>query len=188
MVLHLGGIQEYHSCIELALSIAKLPECVLIFHGYFFGQYIEKLHCIISDNGITNVIISDEVYECLEDMDKILMSCDIGIAWYNDVSPNFSTAGKSSGKISAYLRFGLPVITNKYPSSIDAVEKTGCGICVETIDEIPAGITKIEEDYDGYSYNCRREYDSVYWFGNYRDKLLEFIELQKVSSPLSGSP
>jgi len=186
MVLHLGGIQEYHSCIELALYFATLNDYVLIFHGYHFGQYIEKLLNIISCNGISNVIVSDEVFERIEDMDLVLRSCDIGIAWYNNVSPNFATAGKSSGKISAYLRFGLPVISNRYSSTIDAIEKTGCGICVDAFDEISEGVRKIVRDYDRYSENCRREYDEVYWFDNYRKKLIEFIGQEEQNTPLIG--
>jgi glycosyltransferase involved in cell wall biosynthesis len=176
IALHLGGIQAYHSCIELALTFAKLDGWVLIFHGYYFGEYINRLRNTLTKNSITNVIISDDVYENIEDMDRLVMSCDLGIAWYNDVSPNFSTAGKSSGKISAYLRFGLPVITKKYTSSLEAIEQTGCGVCVDNFAEVPDAVRKIEGNYDYYSENCRREYDAVYWFENYREKLIEFLK------------
>lgn len=175
IALHLGGIQEYFSCIELALTFSKIDDWVLIFHGYYFGEYIDKLRNVLAKNNITNVIISDEVYDRIEDMDPLLMSCDLGLAWYNDVSLNFSTAGKSSGKISAYLRFGLPVIAKKYPSTQEALEQTGCGVCVGDFAGIPDAVQKISGNYEYYSENCRREYDAVYWFENYREKLMEFM-------------
>ena len=177
IALHLGGIQEYHSCIELALAFSKLNDWVLIFHGYYFGDYIKKLRNTLKENEITNVIISEDVYELIEAMDTILMSCDIGIAWYNNVSPNFATSGKSSGKISAYLRFGLPVIVNKYNSTVEAIEQTGCGVCVDDFSKIKDAVLKIEKNYDRYSDNCRKEYDMVYWFENYKTRILEFIRI-----------
>jgi glycosyltransferase involved in cell wall biosynthesis len=175
IALHLGGIQAYFSCIELAQEFRKLEGWVLFFHGYYFGDYIHKFKKYLEINTVTNVIISDQVYEQMEDMDPLMMSCDLGIAWYNDVSPNFSTAGKSSGKISAYLRFGLPVIAKKYPSTLEAIEQTGCGICVDDFNEIPDAIRKIEADYQSFSDNCRNKYDAVYWFDKYRENLIEFI-------------
>ena len=175
IALHLGGIQEYHSCIELALTFARIDNWVLIFHGYHFGEYRDTLQDILANNSITNVIISDELYESIDDLDQLVMSCDLGLAWYNDMSPNFSTAGKSSGKISAYLRFGLPVIAKRYPSTMEAIEQTGCGICVNDFDEISPAVRKIADNYGYYSENCRREYDAVYWFENYRAKVIEFM-------------
>lgn len=176
IALHLGGIQEYFSCIELSLAFSKLDNWVLIFHGYHFGDYIEKLRKTIALNKIKNVFISDELYEQIEEMDPLLMSCDIGIAWYNDVSINFTTGGKSSGKISAYLRFGLPIIAKKYSSTVEAIENTGCGVCVDDFNEIKDAVLKIEKNYDFYSDNCRKEYDKIYWFENYRKDLIDFIE------------
>jgi len=176
IAIHLGGIQEYYSCIELALAFSKLDNWVLIFHGYHFGNYIKKLKNTIKRNSIKNVFISEEVYEDIDDMDPVLVSCDVGIAWYNNISPNFSSAGKSSGKISAYLRFGLPVITNRYNSTIEAIEQRGCGICVDDFREIKDALLKIEGNYDYYSDNCLKEYNSVYWFENYKTSIIDFLE------------
>jgi len=176
IALHLGGIQEYFSCIELALAFSQIDDWVLVFHGYYFGDYIEKLRTTLEQKSIKNVFISDEAYEQIEAMDPLLMSCDIGIAWYNNVSLNFSTAGKSSGKISSYLRFGLPVIAKKYKSTAEAIEETGCGLCVDDFDEIKDAVSKIKMNYEYYSDNCRKEYDKVYWFENYKAGILEFLE------------
>ena len=176
IALHLGGIREYFSCIELALAFSGLSGYALIFHGYSSGGYLEKLKAVIAGKGLTNIFISDETFELIEEMDRIVMSCDLGVAWYNDLSPNFTTSGRSSGKISAYLRFGLPVIAKKYPSTVGALEDTRCGVCVDDFDGIPDAVRRIEEDYQGYSVNCRKVYDRVYWFENYRAGLVEFME------------
>jgi len=176
VALHLGAIREYFSCIELANAFSKIPKWVLIFHGHSSSRYVDTLKGVIDQNRLSNIFISGEPFELIEDMDPIVMSCDLGLAWYNNLSPNFTTSGKSSGKISAYLRFGLPVIANKYPSTVDAIEYTGCGVCVDDFDDIPDAVRKIEMNYQVYSDNCRKEYDKVYWFDNYRKGLTEFID------------
>ncbi|MFH0702327.1 MAG: glycosyltransferase [bacterium] len=176
IALHLGGIAAWFSCIEIVKVFSELENWVLFFQGHSQKEYLEQLKNVIIDNNIKNVIISDEIYDSLEDVDEIIKSCDIGIAWYNDVSAVFRTVGKSSGKISAYLRFGLPTIAKKYPSTTDAIENTGCGICVDNFDEIKNAILKIENNYDEYSKNAILEYDKTYWFENYKKGLTDFLE------------
>lgn len=177
IALHLGTIVGTFSCIELAVAFSQIKDWVLLFHGYPSSDTLRKLKRTIYERGITNVIISRSAYSNIDDIDDIVSSCDIGVAWYNDYSLNHSTAGKSSGKISAYLRFGLPVITKRYPSTTEAIEKTGTGVCVDSFDEIGKAIETIEKSYKIYSINAREEYDKTYWFENYKKHLIDFIEL-----------
>lgn len=178
IALHLGGIADWFSCIELAVTFSRLEDWILLFQGYPAREYLEELRSTIVSHNIKNVIISEAIYDFLEDLDPVVSSCDLGIAWYNDISIGFRTAGKCSGKIAAYLRFGLPVIAKKYPSTVDAIENTGCGICVDQFDEIKGAISQIEDSYDDYARNARREYNRTYWFRNYETKLIEFIECE----------
>ncbi|MFN3531096.1 MAG: methyltransferase domain-containing protein [Candidatus Brocadia sp.] len=178
IALHLGGIARWFSCIELAMTFSKIKNWVLLFHGYHDKIYVEELKHILTNHNIKNVIISEEAYDDINNINPIIMSCDLGIAWYNDISMGFRTAGKSSGKIPAYLKFGLPVIAKKYPSTIEAIEDTHCGICVDTFEEIADAITKIENNYDAYSRNACDEYDKTYRFENYKENLLDFFRQQ----------
>lgn len=175
VALHLGGIQGYFSCIEIALAFAELEDWVLIFHGPHFGEYIDRFLKILEVRKITNVFISDAYYDYIEEMDPLLMSCDVGIAWYNDLSLNFTTSGKSSGKISAYMRFGLPVVAKRYPSTTSAIEGSGCGVCIDDFDGFKDSLCKINANYGSFSANSIKEYDSVYYFENYRENLIRFL-------------
>ncbi|NLE04934.1 MAG: glycosyltransferase family 4 protein, partial [Crenarchaeota archaeon] len=124
---------------------------------------------------IHNVFILDEIFDSIKDIDKIIQSCSLGIAWYNDISIGFRTAGESSGKIPAYFRFGLPVVAKKYTSTYNAIEKTGCGLCVENYDDIINSLKMIENRFDYYSCNAIKEYEKKYRFEKYREKLLIFF-------------
>jgi hypothetical protein len=176
IVLHLGGIQDYYACLEIAEAFSKINDYVLIFHGPHWGSYIEKLHSYIRSKKICNIIISSDIFDRIEDIDVIVNSADIGIAWYKDISVNFNTAGKSSGKISAYYCYGLPVIGNYSISTFDAIESVGCGYCVNDFNEIENALAKIETNYSILSENALREYDKTYWFGNYKSSLLKLFE------------
>ncbi|MBM4053454.1 MAG: glycosyltransferase [Planctomycetes bacterium] len=185
IALHLGGIAAWFSCIELAMTFSHIQNWILFFHGYGDKKYLPDLQQALRKHNINNVIISDDTFENIEDVDKIVMSCDLGLAWYNDISTGFRTAGKSSGKIPSYMKFGLPVIAKKYPSTIQAIENTGSGLCVDNFNEIPNAISKIEDNYTIYSQNACAEYDKTYRFENYVRQILDFIECARMSQATS---
>lgn len=179
IALHLGGIAEWFSCIEISTIFSKIDNWILVFQGYPDKEYLNKLRNFLKDGHIQNIYILDELFDSIEDVDIIVKSCDIGIAWYNNISIGFRTAGKSSGKIPAYLRFGLPVIAKKYDSTLEAIESTGCGICVDNFEEIKTALEKIQKNYEYYSNNAMLEYTKTYQFKNYSEKLLQFLNENK---------
>ncbi len=182
IILHLGSIAEWFSCIELADTISALEDFILFFHGYPSVEYLSKFKQYLSQKKIKNVIISNETFDNIDDVDRIIMSCDIGIAWYNNISAGFRMAGRSSGKIAAYLRFGLPIISKKYASTLEAIDDTGCGISVDDFLEIPLALSKIQENYSEYTENALREYQHTYWFERYKKRLLRFVKTTQVSN------
>jgi len=124
-----------------------------------------------------NIIVLKKFFTEIDSLNSILMSCDVGIAWYNNISLNFSTAGQSSGKIATYLKFGLPVVANRYPSTEEALAKPGCGICVDGMSEIAAALGEISGNYTFLSANARLEYERLYRFENYHQSIREFLNL-----------
>lgn len=175
IALHLGGIYGCYSGIELARAFATIPGWVLLFQGLANRDYLRQLQAVLRSEAIRNTIISTDFFNQLTDLEPILMSADVGIAWYNDISPNFTTIGRSSGKIASYLKFGLPVIANRYPSTEEAIAEHGCGVCVDDFASIPAAIGQIAADYERCSSRCRATYDDIYNFENYHQALMQFI-------------
>jgi len=186
IALHLGGIQEQHCLLEIAAAFHDIQDWALVMHGNAYGDYKKYIELFVRQHNIKNVHISDDYLEQIEDLDMLLKSADVGIAWYKNVSPNFTTAGKSSGKISAYLRFGLPVLANRYRSTVEAIEDRGCGVCVDRFEQIPAALRNLLLSYRYYSNNSFKEYEAVYWFENHRAALRIFIEPEL--EPTSGPP
>jgi hypothetical protein len=175
IALHLGGVAEWFSCSAIASAFVGLRDWVLVFHGVPVPRDAKRLNRLIKERNIDNVFINNELFDDFEQMGEMVTSADIGIAWYNDISIGFRTAGFSSGKIPAYMQYGLPIIAKKYHSTMEAIEKTGVGICVDNIDEIPAALQMICNDYDRFSENAARTFDDTYNFSLYTDKIDSFI-------------
>jgi glycosyltransferase involved in cell wall biosynthesis len=172
IMLHLGGINSYFSCKEFAAQFNNFPDWVVFFQGRGENKYIKEIKSVAD-----NVVFSSEYFDEPEDVNVVLQSSHAGIAWYNDISAGFRTAGKSSGKISAYMRFGLPIISKKYPSTYSAIEEQGCGKCIDDIEEFPSAIEYIDKNYDILSENCYNEYDKKYNFNNYSANLKKFLQI-----------
>jgi glycosyltransferase involved in cell wall biosynthesis len=177
ITIHLGGMNYWFSCMELAQSFAKLDGWVLVFQGNHCREYLRLFQNKIKAENVNNIIALKKFFTEIDSLDLILMSCDVGIAWYNNISLNFSTAGQSSGKIATYLKFGLPVVANRYPSTEEALAEPGCGICVDSMSEIAAALGEISRNYAFFSANARREYERLYRFENYRQPISKFLSL-----------
>jgi hypothetical protein len=176
IALHLGGIAEWFSCIEIAFEFSQMNDWILFFQGYPSNEYLAKFKKALVDRSIGNVILSETCYDNIDDLNETIKSCDIGIAWYNDISVGFRVAGRSSGKITSYLRYGLPIIAKKYDSTMDAIHQTGCGRCVDKIGDIKHAIGDIMANYDSFVDNCHKVYDKTYDFNVYQNPLMTFLE------------
>lgn len=177
IAIHMGSLIEVAGCKEFIRAFAGLSDWVVFMQGNKNPVYECEINKMVEQEEITNTIISEDFYSDMADTYELLKSADIGLCWYKDVSPNFTTAGRSSGKIPLYLKFGLPVITNNYESCISAIEKTGCGVCIDDFDKVPEAVDKIMADYESYSANAVKEYDRTYKFENYAENLLKFLKI-----------
>lgn len=175
IAVHIGGIAWFSWCIELARAFSQVPNWYLVFHGYAKQAYLDQLTAVIRDENIRNVLITNLFSPAVEGMYPILQSGDVGVAWYESISPNMHTAAKSSGKISAYMKFGLPVITKRNPSAMDAIDRPGCGISIDGLDLIQDALDTIDGNYDWFSRNARIEYERAYRFENYHAAILDFF-------------
>ncbi len=175
IALHLGGITEWFSCEEMILAFSELSDWILFFQGYPDRNYLKYLRELIAARKIDNVIFSNTLYSSLDELSPVISSCDIGIAWYKNISAGFRMVGKSSGKIASYLKFGLPIVASRFPSTVEVIEKGDCGVCIENLSDISGAVSSIERNYTRIKDNCWRQYEQTFRFDNYQNSLLEFI-------------
>jgi hypothetical protein len=104
-----------------------------------------------------NVRVSDTVLPAAL-MDYAVSSATVGLALYDSATENNRLMGTASGKVLLYLKNMLPVIVTKH-RSFDWIEREGCGVLIESPDEIEGAVNRISAEYDRYTGNVRRFYD-----------------------------
>jgi hypothetical protein len=153
IILWIGMLPRYSEAEALVLQAKSWPDpYVLVFHTRYDAQsdsYIKKLRDL-SDPQKTLFSLKPISYESL---DKIITSAHIGLALYKNTGLNASMMGKSSGKIAQFLRYGIPVISQKF-SSLEWIADENAGILVDNVSEINSTITEIDQNYPAVSNNA----------------------------------
>ena len=156
IILMSGTIANWTSSLEV-VKIANTwsSNKVLIIHGKAEEKrYLEKVRKYCDGK---KVILSED-FLSQDEYDKMTISADIGLAIYKKVNENIYNMGTSSGKLMQYMRCLLPVITMKWPSLIDIIEKSQSGICINDFTEIEEAIDKIMNNRNYYAKNAYKTY------------------------------
>ena len=168
---------------EIARSVNHWPEdWVLILHERY-GRTSHTLAGELAELGHLvgkQIFISDSASEMVDDMSTILSGIDAGLAFYcpdYDGGPhtgkNLKFLGLASGKISTYLRYGVPVLTNEIGLYADEIRKNHLGAVVNDPDEIPGALMAMGNE--AYNQDISRYYSEFLDFDIYADKLLTTV-------------
>ena len=110
------------------------------------------------------------------DYEALVKSVDVGIALYDGgVSENLYYLGYSSGKISQYLRCGIPVIVNRLPLIDQLVEEYDCGYIVDNLSQISKFLTDISNNYNYFSRNAKKAFLKKLNPALYIDQIVEVV-------------
>ena len=94
-------------------------------------------------------------------IDRLLASARVGLVLYAaDLGENTATVGLASGKLSHFLKLGVPVIVSPLPGLGDFVEAHGVGHALRRPDELPELLRRILADEEAYRARCRACFDS----------------------------
>jgi glycosyltransferase involved in cell wall biosynthesis len=179
LLLHAGGIGAAQQSLELANMAREWGNRYhLVFHAHcrmdgddYFQQFARTLQ------KAKNVHLNNEPV-AKEELDLIVGSADIGIAWYDHEMLGYRAEllGLAAGKIGRYLKNGVPVIARNLPTIKEYLDKYECGICVDRLDEITSAVEKIEKDYERYSQNALRCYEELWKPERYLQEIQRRIE------------
>jgi hypothetical protein len=117
-------------------------------------------------------------------LDYAVSSAHVGLALYDDRKLNDRVMGTASGKLNLYLKNALPVITTAL-DCFDFVERSGVGVRVRDVAEVPQAIDRIRRDYDGYVQRVRSFYDANLDFAaNFAPVVAALEQLKRGRRPL----
>jgi hypothetical protein len=179
IILQAGMIQDAVFSKELAQAFVSINKgYALIFHDREQRQsddpYIKSLKQINSKNLFLS--LKPLPYEKIE---RIYTSATIGLAFYRNLDNNFSQISKASGKISHYLKYGVPLLVNNLESLSKLVEQYNVGIVIKdplNSLEIESAIEKILKDYSYYSKNATICFEEQFNFSKKIQPILSFMK------------
>lgn len=167
IALYTGGIAKYNLTYEHIESMSTWPgNVVLVMHCWGYEEDIAKLK-EYAKRFDREIYFSTERIS-FDEIDKLYSAADIGFAVYGSQDLNHKYAGLSSGKMFNFLKACVPVITNATDSCRKAVEKTGCGVCINHIGEAGAAIGKILDNEEYYRLNCLNSFSNFSFTRNYK--------------------
>lgn len=157
-----GTLGEPYETSVVVRSARLLPPgwgCVVHSSGYRDENdpYIRKLR-VLAENSPVSLSLEPVPYAQIDD---VMGSARIGIALYaDDIGPNWSTIGLASGKLSHFLKVGVPVIVSPLPGLADFVLKHGVGEVLDDPSRLGELVNRIEADAAGYRARALRCFDA----------------------------
>lgn len=182
IVLHSGSIGNWTGVKDIIHSVDNWPKnWIFIIHTMFNSNQdsnLKELYDIATSN---RIFFSTEGVPSLK-YPELVASADIGIAFYVPGKPpytleNIHTIGFSSGKISYYLRAGLPIIINQWPDVSKFIQNKKCGIAVNNADEISKAISIIEKKYNEYRNNAYEVFKKYLEPTSYIKKFVKKVDM-----------
>ncbi|MGH2806399.1 MAG: glycosyltransferase [Actinomycetota bacterium] len=176
VALHIGMIAPRVFSAELAEAATRWPdEWHLVFHERKTRPDDDPFIELVREKGGQRVSFSLTPVP-YDELDRLVASGRIGLVVYDTSEGLNLTMPGSSGKIGQYLKCGLPVVTLDLPGITEVVREYGCGIVVESVDEVGDALSVIDEEWERFSANAYRCYEEVYEFGKHFQKLLSLID------------
>ena len=168
IVLYAGTVDAPFSVAnELIAESERWPaEYVLVVHSNAIVQVPPKQ---------SRAVFSAEPV-LYADIDKLISSAHVGLAMYKPSDDNMKYIGLSSGKMSEYLRYGVPVIASDLPIMGELVRETSCGVAVADVSEVGAALQTIAADYAAYCGRAVNCFDKKLAQENYIEGVIAAIE------------
>jgi hypothetical protein len=157
IVLSAGMICNLTLSPALAKSTINWPDgYLLVFHEREIRDPAEAYLQNITELGGNRVALSLNPVQ-LDQVDKVYSSAFIGIVMYStEYGPNVAEIAHASGKLSYFLRNGIPIIVNANPSLMSFIGQWQCGLVAKDFNEIGCCITQIAQRYESYRNNALR--------------------------------
>ena len=105
-----------------------------------------------------------------------MASSDIGIIFYQENNENDGIIAHASGQLSLFLKCGIPVIVDNKPSLRRLVDTYGCGVVVESADEVFQAAQTILSAYDSYSQGALACFDAEHKLDSHFQSIMEFMQ------------
>ena len=152
IILYFGEVYEERKLPELteAFNDVKAQDYVLVFHGSKHYKNIIK--------PVPNKVIISEAFVPFEQINQVIASAHIGLAFYDNHKLNTRYTAFSSEKITRYLQCGVPFIAFKNETFSALNDLAECAYLIDDFSELETALSTIEKAYDFYSKNALKAF------------------------------
>lgn len=177
VVIIIGSLSEWTMINDILKTVVDWPEdWVLIIHERY-GYTRENLEnqLTIIENLQNKIYISSAATKFVDDMGSVLAGVSVGLAFYRPdfkgpyTGKNLKYLGLSSGKISTYLRYGIPVILNDIGLYAKEAQQFQFGCVVQCVEQIKDTLEKVYSEE--YRNNARYYFTKKLDFNIYSKKI-----------------
>ncbi len=175
VAMFMGSLYPWTMFKEVLSQLALLPNEWVIIVNERYGQAKQYILELSINQSLINrkVYISNHAVECVDKMGYVLSGIDAGLAFYSPTYDDPSTGlnlaklGLASGKISTYLRYGVPVIMNEIGLISDMTRKHKFGVVVKGPGELPKALRDLES-MQGAGDNAKKFFDERLDFSRFQ--------------------
>jgi hypothetical protein len=178
VAIMMGSIAGWSMAGRILRSVTGWPEdWVLIVHERYgrtrgaLGSDLLSIEPLLG----RRIFVSEAATEKVDEMSHVLAGVSVGLAFYEPDYKSYHTGrnlaylGLASGKISTFLRHGIPVILNNIGLYADEALRHGFGRVVVAPEDIGANLdTCLGEDYRS---NAQEYFLNKLDFNNFRQQL-----------------
>lgn len=178
VAIMIGSMGTWTMTREILDTIESWPEewCVIIHDRY--GQtsdYVNVNLASFQRHIGARIFVSDFSADKIDDLGFILSGIDVGLAFYRPdysspyLGKNIETIGMASGKISTFLRYGIPIITNVIGPYSRLSEQYGFGLCIDKVESLGSSLNELNFSSAGVA--ATKFFLEHLDFANYQDRV-----------------
>ena len=174
VAIAIGSFASWSMTQDIVSSVAKWPEdWVLIIHERY-GRTAEEFTAIgCEPSGLVNgkLYLSNFSSTMVDDMGFILAGVSVGLACYKPdykgayTGKNLKYLGLASGKISTFMRYGVPILMNEIGLYADLAREHSFGLVIKESNDISALLPLFKND--SWGINAFNFYEAHLDFANY---------------------
>jgi len=181
----IGSLSELTLFEEVLDSVGAWPNnWVLLVHDKDgttrskIEKYFAKTQCSYTHR----IFVSDKTIGDIDGLGELLNGVDAGIAFYSAtykskyLGKNVEFIGASSGKISTYAMYGIPVITNLSDWHSDMLAKYNYGVRIDSPSYINGALDYIEKNGEWLKSNTIKFYEQQLDYRLFEKSLMDAVE------------
>ena len=180
--LMMGSLTTWSLAKEVVESTSRWPsDWTLIIHDRYGNTANEllKLGLDLSKLDGDQIYLSSSAVTKVDDMSEIFSGVDVGLAFYqpDSIGPyagqNLEYLGLASGKISTFLRYGVPIIMTNIGLYSELAVEHEFGLVVSAPSALPAALAQLPNHE--LRENAKKFYTKQLDFNNYKNDLVKAI-------------